>query len=237
MITATATIVCAFLVAALPLPGGPAPQPAITASFPGGLPATFTGVLPCADCPGTRHLLNLFADGAFYHRIAYIDRKTSFDQIGRWRLSADGNTLTLTEPASFAVVDAVTLRQLDREGRPIESTLNFDLQRQSAFSTLEPRLRMDGMYRYTKNAGRFTECSTGRDMPVVPQRANRELEAAYGKAAAEKPGQPLLVSIDARLVTQPRTDSGSQVLVKQFIRAQPGGRPLPRGSTPPRKGP
>lgn len=233
-------IFCAFLGAELPSPAGTAPTPVASptavappASFPGSLPATFAGTLPCADCPGTRHLLNLFSDGVFYHRIAYIDRKTSFDQVGRWQLSDDGRILTLTEPASFAVVDGATLRQLDREGRPMESTLNFDLRRQSGFSTLEPRLRMDGMYRQTKDGGRFTECSTGRDMPVVPQKKGyRELEAAYAKAAARDPGQPLLVSIDARLMTQSGTGSKTAVLIRQFIRAHPEKTCPPARSAP-----
>ena len=30
----------------------------------GALPATFEGLLPCADCPGVHHHLNLFADRA-----------------------------------------------------------------------------------------------------------------------------------------------------------------------------
>ncbi|HEY6931537.1 MAG TPA: copper resistance protein NlpE N-terminal domain-containing protein [Thermoanaerobaculia bacterium] len=226
-------IACALLGFAGPQAGAAATTPApSTASFPGGLPATFTGELPCADCPGTRHQLNLFADGVFYHRIVYIDRRTNLDQIGRWRLTSDGKILALTEPSSFAVVDDTTLRQLDREGRPIQSTLNFDLRRQTLFAPLEPRLRMDGMYRSTKEGGRFQECATGRDMPVVPQRVNRELEAAYAKAAAEKPGEPVLVSIDARLVAQGRTARENAVLLRQFIRIQPGAVCPPPGSAP-----
>jgi len=217
-------MVCAFLLAALPLTRSASPAAASAISFPGGLPATFTGTLPCADCPGTRHQLNLFADGVFYHRIAYIDRKTSFDQIGRWRLSDDGKILELTEPTLFAVVDATTLRQLDREGKPIVSTLNFDLRRQPAFSFFEPRLHMDGMYGETKDEGRFTECLTGWEMPVARKKAYRDLKAVYAKAAA-KPGEPLLVSIDGRLVTRRKTrghDRENEVLVEKLIAVRPG---------------
>ena len=35
-------------------------------SLLGRLPATFTGDLPCADCPGLRYHLNLFADQSFF---------------------------------------------------------------------------------------------------------------------------------------------------------------------------
>jgi len=43
---------------------------------PGGLgaiPATFTGVLPCADCEAIDYHLDLFADRSFYLRTTYRD--------------------------------------------------------------------------------------------------------------------------------------------------------------------
>src|SRR5262249_39580978 len=102
--------------------------------------------------------------------------------------------------------------------------LNFDLRRQPAFSALEPRLRMRGMYRYLADAGRFRECLTERDMPVAQTGANRALERAYGNAAAN-PGEPLLVSIEGRLVPRPKIERRgreSAVVVEKFIEVMPG---------------
>ena len=42
----------------------------------GELPASFTGELPCADCPGIRYDLNLFPDKSFYLRMTYLERPT-----------------------------------------------------------------------------------------------------------------------------------------------------------------
>ena len=49
------------------------------------LPATFSGTLPCADCPGIDYQLNLFEDGAYYMRMRYQNRADGqFDDIGRY---------------------------------------------------------------------------------------------------------------------------------------------------------
>ena len=63
----------------------------------GELPATFTGVLPCADCPGIRYQLDLFPDRAFYLRRTYLERgpDQGFDLIGSFLIAADGRTLSL----------------------------------------------------------------------------------------------------------------------------------------------
>jgi len=51
----------------------------------GPLPATFTGVLPCADCPGIEYHLDLFADRAYSLRTTYQGKqKEQFDDIGAW---------------------------------------------------------------------------------------------------------------------------------------------------------
>jgi len=53
------------------------------------LPATYTGVLPCADCEGIRYTLNMFEDEVFFLRMTYLGKGKgdSFDDIGTWDLS------------------------------------------------------------------------------------------------------------------------------------------------------
>jgi uncharacterized lipoprotein NlpE involved in copper resistance len=101
----------------------------------GPLPATFTGVLPCASCPGIRHRLAIFPDGTFFLRTAYLERddEADFDDVGKWTVSADGRRLVLDgvreAPLRFRIVDRSTLRKLDVQGREIESKLDYDLRR------------------------------------------------------------------------------------------------------------
>jgi len=109
-----------------------------------GLPATFVGVLPCADCPGIRYQVNLLADHTFVSRMSYQGRPERQDNHGSWELSGDGKTLVLHggghgAPQTFAVRDRNTLRKLDIEGREIESKLNYDLKRAATFTPIEAR--------------------------------------------------------------------------------------------------
>ena len=48
----------------------------------GQLPASFSGDLPCADCPGIRYQLDLFSDHVFFLRMIYLGKDESFDDIG-----------------------------------------------------------------------------------------------------------------------------------------------------------
>jgi heat shock protein HslJ/uncharacterized lipoprotein NlpE involved in copper resistance len=110
----------------------------------GELPASFQGLLPCADCPGILQTLNLYPDGRFTLRLVYLDRgpEAHFDETGRFRLSPAGDRLHLDRdegqgPDQYAVRGDGVLRQLDLEGREIESQLNFDLRRTAELVPLE----------------------------------------------------------------------------------------------------
>jgi copper homeostasis protein (lipoprotein) len=116
------------------------------AEFPGGLPARFTGVLPCADCPGIDYLLDLNSNHTYTLRMTYEERNAYLDESGTWSLDSAAKKMTLHSHSGsaqrYAVRDADTLRQLDIHGNEIESKLNFDLKREqpsvsSADKTLE----------------------------------------------------------------------------------------------------
>lgn len=135
----TATLVILALLAAGTLLSG-------CASRVWKLPVAFTGLLPCADCPGIRWTLNLFGEGVFHERLEYLESSATggssfFDDAGRWAIVADGSVLELTgeggTPQRFAIRGRDTLRKLGGEGRPIESKLNFDLKRVVPFAPLE----------------------------------------------------------------------------------------------------
>jgi uncharacterized lipoprotein NlpE involved in copper resistance len=196
----------------------------------GTLPATFVGDLPCADCPGMRYQLELFPDQAFFLRRTYPGKgeDASFDDIGSWLITSDQHTLVLSggqeAPLKFAIKDAHTLRQLDREGHEIASSLNYDLRRAQDQQPLEPQLLMRGMYTYFADAGRFTECLTRRSWPVAQEQDNAALESAYAKARS-RPGEELLVNLEGRVTMRPRMEGEGQhptLVVERFIGIWPG---------------
>ncbi|NMT63128.1 META domain-containing protein [Marinobacter orientalis] len=167
------------------------------------LPATFSGTLPCADCPGIDLHLNLLADGVYLLRETYQDRDGGpFFDIGRYLYSSDGREVTLyggrEAPRRFEIAAPDRLRLLDRDGQRIESRLNYSLTREPEFQELEPRLLLGGKYRYLADAGIFRECLTGLEMPVAAEADNRALEEAY-LAAREKPGEEVMVSLEGQL--------------------------------------
>jgi copper homeostasis protein (lipoprotein) len=203
----------------------------------GTLPASFVGKLPCADCPGIRYALNLYPDNSFFLRMVYLERADAkpFDDIGRWALSSDGSTLILKggkeSSERFAVKSSDILRKLDMQGREIDSKLNYDLRRTSAFERIDPRLLMRGMFRYMADAATFTECQTGQRWPVAMEGAYKSLEAAYSKTRRQ-PADELLVNLEGHVAMRPNPDSGQPtptLLVERYIGIWPGetcGPPL-----------
>jgi uncharacterized lipoprotein YbaY/uncharacterized lipoprotein NlpE involved in copper resistance len=177
----------------------------------GTLPATFAGDLPCADCPGIRHQLELFPEQVFFLRMTYLGKgdDASFDDIGHWAVANDRRTLVLSGgrevPLKFAIQNANTLRQLDLEGREMATSLTYELRRTQDLQPLEPRLQMRGMYKYLADAGRFTECLTRQNWPVAQEQDNAALESAYVKAQRQ-PGEDMLVTLEGRVAKQPKLE-------------------------------
>ena len=202
-------------------------------------PATYIGVLPCADCEGIRYTLNLWKDEVFFLRMTYLGRgeRDSFDDLGRWVLSADRTTLVLwggrEAPIMFAVKGAHLLRKLDLEGKEIASPLNYDLLRQEGFEWFEPRLLMRGMFVYLADVGLFTECLTGRKLLVAQEEDNAALERGYLKGRIQ-PGQPLLATLKGRIALRANTEGPGErqtLVVERFINVWPGETCGPRFST------
>jgi copper homeostasis protein (lipoprotein) len=203
----------------------------------GRLPATFSGVLPCADCPGIVHHLDLFADRSYYLRRIYEGRPGGpFDEIGAWMVSANGRALVLHGDGEgtlqFAIKDAKTLTKLDLEGRPIVSAANHDLMRSAAFEPIEPRLALRGMFRYLADAGIFEECLTRRKLPVIMAGDYLALERQYTTLRRE-PGGPMLATLDGRIVERAGMEGPPRpsLLVERFEGLWPGETCGPRFAT------
>ncbi|MCW5568216.1 MAG: copper resistance protein NlpE N-terminal domain-containing protein [Dokdonella sp.] len=96
---------------------------------------TFSGTVPCADCPGIETHLTINADGSFTLAETYQERDSGDSTSGTWTIDADGRRLLLdpdTKDAAdrwFEIVSKDEVRMLDSEGEAIESPLNYSLRR------------------------------------------------------------------------------------------------------------
>ena len=234
----TRALLVFIAVASILFPGCAGVQTDSREAFTGQeFPATYEGILPCADCEGIRYTLNLWGDKVFFLRMTYLGKGDGLDDIGVWALSADQATLILRggreAPLIFAVKSAERLRKLDIKGKEIVSQLNYNLVRKERFEWFEPRLPMRGMYLYIADAALFTECQTRRKFPVAQEEDNAALERAY-LVARTQPGQPLLATLEGRIALRPKMEGpGEQpgLVVERFINVWPGETCGPRFST------
>jgi uncharacterized lipoprotein NlpE involved in copper resistance len=216
-------------------PGTGQTPPAGSDTFLGKLPTTFAGVLPCADCPGIRHHLNLWDDNVFHLRREWLDREGLRDDLGTWRIDPASRTLQLSGgaemPIQFELLADGRLRLLDLAGRHIDSSLPYELSDQGALTEFDLEQFVTGMFIYYADAARLTECLTGRRYPVAMEGDYLALERAY-LAKSESPGAPIRVSLEITLADRPQADGpGTErtVIVRRFVGAAPGEQCPTRG--------
>ena len=205
----------------------------------GELPATFGGLLPCADCAGIRYRIDLAKGGGYVQRATYLrsGHDDSYYEVGAWSLSSDRRTVTLdggNEGKTFwELRDTRTLRKLDRQGKPIDSQLPYELTRQTEPGRLEPRARLTGMFRAMADAPRFHDCHSGFEWPVAMTGDYLALERAC-RAQGGEPGAELMVTIEARIEQRPRPEgegSEAALVVEKFHHAKPGEKCAGRTQT------
>jgi copper homeostasis protein (lipoprotein) len=194
-----------------------------------GPPATYSGRLPCADCPGIQLTLTLLSDSTFRLRQAYQERPTVLHQLGRWSVDSTRTQLTLQgRPASsyrFRIVGADSLRLLDSQGNPVQSPLNYTLARAAKVDPIRDTMALRGTYVYLADAGRFTECGSGSSYPVAQAGDNANLERAYGESRSE-PGAPVLATFRGHFELQPAAEGDKRleyVVVDSVGQVQAGG--------------
>ena len=104
-----------------------------------GFAGTFSGTLPCADCPGIDTTLVLNPDGTYEINEAYQDSDGVVAKMdGTWTVEADDRHVRL-DPNSkseqdrlYAITSNEEITMLDLEGNPVESGLDYSLDRQPA---------------------------------------------------------------------------------------------------------
>jgi len=97
---------------------------------------TFTGTLPCADCPGIDTRVVLAPDGTYTITESYQEGSApELKGDGTWTAEENNQRLRL-DPNSksendrlFAILSNDEIRQLDIEGKPIDSNLPYNLKR------------------------------------------------------------------------------------------------------------
>jgi uncharacterized lipoprotein YbaY/uncharacterized lipoprotein NlpE involved in copper resistance len=182
----------------------------------GELPASFAGDLP----QGLGVRLELHQDRSYYLRTTGHGRggATVVDRIGSWSLESTSRTLVLWDgdgPAErFHVIDEEILTMENADG---------ELRRDPNSEPLAPELGMTGMYSYMADAGLFTECLTGRKMPVAAVADNAALERAYLEVRGGV-GEAVLARIEGRIELLEIHEGGRQptIVVDRFIEVRPG---------------
>ena len=215
-----------------PASGKASSAPAETVNAAGlKLPATFKGTLPCADCEGIRYHLDLWPDGVFHLRHAWVGTPMVQDEIGRWRKDPSSPGIVFYGgrgmPLQFEVKGPQTIRLLDMQGRPIDSILPYELTSDGTLTPTDISLGLHGMFRYMADAARFEECLTGRSYPVTMEGDYIKLERAYLEAEKPEPGAPLMASFEGDITRKPAMEGDTlipTVSVRRFIGVWPGQR-------------
>ena len=88
---------------------------------------TFSGVIPCADCPGIEASLSFNRDSSFLESMIYQERNTSFKDSGQW--IRDGKFVEVryndkkASPRYFLIKSDSTIAWLDANKNEIEGPL------------------------------------------------------------------------------------------------------------------
>lgn len=208
------------------------PDTATPASFE-PLPASYAGVLPCADCAALRYDIDLRPENVFFLRMTYqgTTPERSYDDIGAWSLASDLRTLALRgarqAPLLFSIVDGATLRKLDNEGQRIESDLNYTLERTPTYQSLNPRVPLRGMYSVTDAGAILEECTTGMKLTLEPS-STASLHQEY-VSLSKNASRPMLLAVEGRIETTDR--SAARLTATSTARFWPGESCGARGVT------
>ncbi|EIC83082.1 envelope stress response activation lipoprotein NlpE [Serratia sp. M24T3] len=173
---------------------------------------SYKGVLPCADCGGIETSLFLQQDGTYILNEVYQVKpkgNQSYAQYGRWARTAD--KLVLTEANGekrYFRPAGDNLEMLDMHGEQIHASSSHPMQH-FQLKPAEQRMPqtpmpLSGMVHYQANNVVFTDCATGK---VIPVATSSLLEKAY-MDARHSPDQLIFVSMDGHFQLEPGGDEG-----------------------------
>lgn len=193
------------------------------------LPASFAGTLPCADCEGIAHHLDLWPDQSFHLRRVWLkgDAPLTEDTLGRWHADAGRGAIVLRGSGGtrleFEVKAADSLRLLDQDGRPIVSDLPYDLTGDGTLDPTPLSLPMEGTFVHFADSALFELCLTGRRFPVAMEADYLAAERAYLDAGVP-PQEPVMMLLDGTLAMRPAMEGPDRqsLVIDRLVAVQPG---------------
>lgn len=178
---------------------------------------SWRSVLPCADCEGIETSLFLQKDGSWVMNERYLGGKgdrTTFASYGSWERTADKLVLTDSQGEKrYYRPKGDALEMLDREGNPIVSSFNYTLQPVTASLPVTP-MAMRGMYQAAADGATFTDCATGKRLPVA---GNERLLQGYA-AARGADTKPVLLEVEGHFTQH---ETGKTLVVDSSGRFEP----------------
>ena len=148
-------------------------------------PASYEGVLPCADCAGIETRINLWEDGVYHMHETTLgtpEGDQSFFSLGRWHADPIVKSKIYLHgskeaPAVFTILQDGSLEKQTIYGKPIASPHSNRLA-PIVFTPININTSMTGEFRYMADAALFTECHTQRTYPVAMESDYLALEKA-----------------------------------------------------------
>jgi len=209
----------------------PSGSPPPFALPPDNQPATYIGTFDDTPSWSERWTVWLRPDSTYFLREEHVGHGDVVsdhfeDDVGHWERATDGGPIRLSggrnAPIEFDVPHPDTL--VFRDSDPLAGGQRHYLVRSPSIAYFEPRVNLTGYFRYTANAALFDDCDTHLRWPVLMEENFRAAEAAYGSSGVA-PGNPLLVSLEGRVVRRPGVDNGPPrdfLIIEKFARAMAG---------------
>lgn len=178
-------------------------------------PATYLGVIPCADCEGTELHVNLLDDFTFMTKqVALGKSENAYITTGKWEFTDSTQTITLKSinqsPRKFVITGYTTIEMLEIQGKEIKSELNYTLTKKENYEPITDSFHMRGMFRYMADAALFVDCSSQKKYPVAMEMDYINLEREY--LTNTDAGNPLLVTLEGSLVYRPKMEGEGEIL-------------------------
>ena len=184
---------------------------------------SFSGTLPCADCPGITTTIWLRADSTYVQHATYLDRDTMpFGSIGTW--SIEGNVVLLrgTPGRRFELTDR-GLRSLPHQDDPLSGRPPAELLK-GVGTLLNRSMRITGGYIYADETHTLQPCGMEQQFPLGMQHAGLEMAMWYTEDNLG--GTPMLVEIQAHLGMGPSMEGDEEdeyLFVDKVLRRSEGG--------------
>ena len=198
-----------------------------TTPMPEGLAGVYAGDWPCSNCSSIKATLWLRPDDRFFLRQTFVggddtgstasgDRSYS---VGTWHWDEHAGEIALASKGperKFAPLGDGRL-----ELHTTFSNVPYTLDRLDHAMPFRDVVRLDGESALVDGGATFTECSSGLELAIVPERGFKDLRHRHRVMNAR--GQPALTTVEGHLSEAGKDDRRREVLVvDRVISLKPG---------------